>query len=191
MDFSGRLKIFEDPDFGRFYGTALASYTYGRNLDTGDPRNCNFFAAGNPPTIGSVYADQLCYLLADAQKKGDGLYNIMPINTRLGIEHKLGGWTNGVELVVVGAKNHVSVQRNELHTPAYTLVNLRSSYEWSNLRLDFAIENIANTLYYPALGGFYITGYKAWTNTGLSPFSIPSPVAGMGRNIVAGLTVKF
>jgi len=191
VDFSGRFKILDDPHFGRFYGTALVNYTYGRNLDTGDPHNCNFFAAGNPSTLGSVYADQLCYIAANAQKKGDGLYNIMPINTRLGLEHKLGSWTNGLELVVVGAKTHVSVQRNELHTPAYTLVNLRSNYEWSNIRLDFAIENVANSLYYPALGGFYITGYKAWTNTGFSPFSIPSPVAGMGRNIVAGLTVKF
>lgn len=191
VDFSGRMKLLDDPDWGRVYGTALASYTYGRNLDTGDPRSCNFFASANPPTLASVYADQLCYLITNAQRKGDGLYNIMPINTRLGVEHKLGGLSSALELQIVGAKTHVSVQRNELQTPAYALLNFRSSYEWSNYRLDFAVENIANSLYYPALGGFYITGYKAWTNTGLSSFPLPSPVPGMGRNFVAGLTVKF
>lgn len=191
VDFSGRMTLFEDPELGRISGTALASYTYGRNLDTGDPRTCFNFGSSNPTNMAAVNADQLCYLVTNLQRKGDGLYNIMPINTRLGLEHRLGGWTNGVELVVVGAKTHVSVQRNELMTPAYALVNLRSSYEWSNMRLDFAIENLANTGYYPALGGFYMTGYKVWTNTGFTAFSIPSPVPGMGRNFVAGLTVKF
>jgi iron complex outermembrane receptor protein len=76
-------------------------------------------------------------------------------------------------------------------TPAYTLFNFRSSYEWQNFRVDFAIENLTNTLYYPALGGFNMGGYIFWTNYNFSRFPVPSAVPGTGRNIVAGLTVKF
>ncbi|WP_363349554.1 hypothetical protein [Methylocystis echinoides] len=115
----------------------------------------------------------------------------MPINARVGLEHKLGGWTNAFEVYTVGAKTHVSVQRAEQMTPAYTLFNFRSSYEWQNFRVDFAIENLTNTLYFPALGGFNMAGYMVWTNYNYSRFPVPSPVPGMGRNVIAGLTVKF
>lgn len=189
FDLSGRLKLADVPDVGRFTATAMVNYVYGRNLDTGNVQNCGAFAASSRPTPAAVAYDQACYLLAP--KRGDGLYNIMPLNARFGIEHKLGGWSSGVELQLVDSKSHVSIQRNELRTPGYALLNLRTSYEWENLRFDLAIENVTDQRHYPPLGGFYITGYKAWTNTGVSPFAIPSPVPGVGRNFIAALTVKL
>ena len=39
---------------------------------------------------------------------------------------------------------------------AYALFNLRSSYEWKSIRVDFGIENLVNTLYYLPLGGAYL-----------------------------------
>jgi iron complex outermembrane receptor protein len=120
----------------------------------------------------------------------------MPLNARFSVEHRLGGLLSALELQWVDRKSHVSTQRNELQTPGYALLNFRTSYEWENFRLDFAIENLANTFYYPALGGFYMTGYKVWTNRGgnantYAPFGPVGPVPGPGRNIIAGLTVKF
>jgi iron complex outermembrane receptor protein len=191
VDASARAKLLDDPVVGKVHGNVVASYTYGRNLDTGDPRACGATTYANPLTLAAFAANQNCYLAAEAARKGDALYNIMPITARLWLEHQLGGWSNAIELNVVGAKTHVSVQRNELWTPAYALLSFRSSYAWDNFRIDFAVENLADTLYYPALGGFYYTGYKVWTNTGLTSFPLPSPVPGMGRNFIAGLTVKF
>jgi len=57
---------------------------------------------------------------------GVNLYHVMPINAKLALDHTLGGWTNGIELQMVGAKDQVSQVRNELTTPAYALVNLRA-----------------------------------------------------------------
>lgn len=60
---------------------------------------------------------------------GVDLYHIMPINAKLALDHRLGSWTNSVELQLVGAKDQIGQVRNELKTSAYALVNLRSGYQ--------------------------------------------------------------
>ena len=192
FDLNGRLKFYDDPEYGRVQATGVVNYTYGLDLDAGNPQYCN--ATTGPYkylTTQSFVQNQQCYLLANAMRQGDGLYHMMPLNGRLALEYKLGGWSSAFEVNVVASKTHVSVQRVEQQTPAYGLVNLRSSYEWQNLRLDFAVENLVNSLYYPALGGFNMANYMVWTNFNYSQLPVPSPVAGMGRNVIAGLTVKF
>lgn len=192
FDLNGRLKFYEDPEYGRIQATGVVNYTYGLDLDAGNPQYCNATSNLNPNvTTQSYVQNQQCYLLANAMRQGDGLYHMMPLNGRLALEYKLGGWSSAFEVNVVAAKTHVSVQRVEQQTPAYGLVNLRSSYDWQNLRVDFAVENLVNTLYYPALGGFNMANYMVWTNFNYSRLPVPSPVAGMGRNVVAGITVKF
>ncbi|RTL83019.1 MAG: TonB-dependent receptor [Hyphomicrobiales bacterium] len=170
-DLSGRLKLLEDPAFGRFDGTIVANYAYGQNLEMGQVQNCAFF-------------DNACYAYANAFVRGHtGLYHIMPFNTRIGLEHKYGGWFSGADVQIVAGKNVVSVPRYEQITNGYALLNLRTGYEWSNLRIDLGVQNVTNTLYTLPLGGFYFSGYKrAGANSG---------VPGMGRNFYAGLTVKF
>lgn len=148
FDVSGRTKLFETPDVGRFTLSGVIGYVYGENLD-----------------------------------RGDGLYHIMPLNARFALEHKLGGWTNAVELQLVDSKTHVSTARNELKTPSYALVNLRSSYEWDIFRIDLGITNVADVRYYSPLGGFDYADYKKT--------SVFGAVAGPGRSFYAGLTVKF
>lgn len=126
---------------------------------------------------------QFAYVNGKNLDTGDNLYHIMPVNGRIGLEQKLGDWTSLVETQMVGAKSNVQSLRLEQTTPAYTLVNWRASYTWKNLRFDLGVENIFDKNYALPLGGFDYTYYKAT--------STRRPVPGPGRNVYAGLTVKF
>lgn len=118
---------------------------------------------------------------------GDDLYNIMPLNAKLTLTQKLGGWDNGVELVMVDAKSKVADARNEIKTPGYGLVNLRASYTWKQTRVDFGVENLFDKFYSLPLGGAY-TGQG--TTMGLAlPWNVAVP--GMGRSLYAGVNYKF
>jgi iron complex outermembrane receptor protein len=82
--------------------------------------------------------------------------------------------------------------RNEVATPGYGLLNLRASYSWPMLRLDFGIENLLDRFYTLPLGGAYL-GQGTTMTTG-PVGSVPrwgQAVPGMGRSIYAGVTVKF
>lgn len=119
---------------------------------------------------------------------GDGLYNIMPLNAKLALTQKMGGWDNGIELVMVKAKNDISEVRNEIKTPGYSLVNLRGSYSWKTVRLDFGVENLFDKFYYLPTGGAY-TGQGGTMSMNGIPWGIAVP--GMGRSIYAGVNMKF
>ena len=124
---------------------------------------------------------------------GDGLYNVMPLNAKLALTHRLSGWDNAVELVMVKGKEDGSSARNEMDTPGYALVNLRGSYAWKQMRLDFGVENLFDKLYYHPLGGAY-TGQGTTMSSSTTAVTTPkwgTPVPGPGRSIYAGLTVKF
>jgi iron complex outermembrane receptor protein len=123
---------------------------------------------------------------------GDDLYNIMPLNARLTLTHRLGGWDNGIELVLVKAKNDVSAVRNEVATPGYSLVNLRASHAWKQVRVDFGIENLFDRRYNLPLGGAYLGQGTTMTSQAIG--IVPRwgvAVPGMGRSLYAGLNVKF
>ncbi|MGE5469268.1 MAG: TonB-dependent receptor [Bacteroidota bacterium] len=139
----------------------------------------------------------LGYVNGKNRTTGDHLYNIMPINARLALEHRLGRWTNTVEEQLVSAKDDVSRVRSETKTTGYTLLNLRSSYEWKNLRFDLGLENVFDKQYSLPLGGAYI-GQGAtmslgvasnWTATGRPPYGYTVP--GMGRSLYAGVNIRF
>ncbi|MGJ5046473.1 TonB-dependent receptor [Bradyrhizobium oligotrophicum] len=135
---------------------------------------------------------------------GSGLYNIMPINGKLTLTHRLDGWDSGLELVMVGRKSDVSVARNELKTPGYSLVNLRSNYTWQKLRISFGVENLFNKLYYLPLGGAYVgegasmsfnkeAGTIAATGGGVSGTATMwgTAVPGPGRSFYLGANLEF
>jgi iron complex outermembrane receptor protein len=119
---------------------------------------------------------------------GNDLYNIMPLNAKLTLTHKVGAWDNGIELVAVRTKNHVSDVRNEVTTAGYSLVNLRASYAWQQVRVDVGIENLFDKFYSQPLGGAYV-GQGATMGINSIPWGVP--VTGIGRSIYTGLTVKF
>ena len=117
----------------------------------------------------------------------DDLYNIMPLNLKLALNHRLGGWANTLELQLVEAKTHVQAVRKELETAGYGLLNFYSSYSWQHVRLDVGIENLLDKDYDYPLGGAYV-GQGATMGTGVM---WGTAVPGMGRSINTSLTVNF
>ncbi len=126
------------------------------------------------------------YVNGENLDTGDTLYHMMPLNAQLTLNHQLGNWSNAVQLTLVNDKSDVNALRHEPTTPGYGLVDLRSSYQWQNVRFDVGVENLFDKLYYPPLGGVDWADYAAEGRTGLI-----SPVPGQGRSFNAGVTVTF
>lgn len=119
---------------------------------------------------------------------GDHLYNIMPPNATLGLEQRHGAWSAGVELVAVAAKSRVSAVRNEMRTPGYALVNLRASYEWAALKLEFGVDNAFNRFHAPPLGGAYLGQGRSMTSAGI-PWGVTVP--GPARSLYGSIQLTL
>ena len=118
----------------------------------------------------------------------DELYNIMPLNGTFTLTHKLAGWDNGVEVILVDAKDDGSDVRNEIETSGYGLVNLRASHSWKQVRIDFGVENLFDKFYELPTGGAY-TGQGSTMQINGIPWGVAVP--GMGRSLYAGVKVSF
>ena len=119
------------------------------------------------------------YVHGENADTGVSLYHMMPWNGRLAITHTLGGWTNSIEVYAVAGKHNVDTARNEMETDGYALLNLATSYEWDNVRVDLGIKNVLDTYFEDPLAGHYY-------------FASPRDnVPGEGRSFNAGLTLKF
>jgi len=127
------------------------------------------------------------YTKGDNLDSKDGLYNMMPLNGKLTLSQHLNVWNNAIEVVMVDDKNDVSTLRNELKTAGYTLVNLRSRYQWQSVRLDFGAENLFDVSYQLPTGGAYTGEGNTMSVTGVPLLSIP----GKGRNLYVGVNVQF
>jgi len=130
----------------------------------------------------------LNYTRGENRDTGSDLYNIMPLNAKLALTHKTGGWNNAVEVIGVARKDDTSAVRNEIQTAGYSLTHLRGSYSWSNVRVDFGVENLFDKFYYLPTGGTY-TGQGMTMGINSIPWGIAVP--GMGRSFYAGVNVKF
>ena len=130
----------------------------------------------------------LSYVNGKNRTTGDHLYNIMPLNARVALTQRLGAWTTSAELQVVDGKTRVNAERNELTTAGYGLVNLRASYEWKQVRLDFGIDNLFDRFYNHPHGGAYVGQGRTMAGTAV-PWGVRVP--GMGRSFNVGVTVKF
>lgn len=130
----------------------------------------------------------LNYARGENRTTGDNLYNIMPLNTKLAVVHRLGKLTNTVEGQLVNAKTQISQVRNEVKTDGYGLLNLRSSYEWKVFRLDAGIENLLDKFYSQPLGGAYV-GQGATMSGNAIPWGIPVP--GPRRAFYVALTLTI
>jgi iron complex outermembrane receptor protein len=136
----------------------------------------------------------LNYTRGENRDTGDDLYNIMPLNAKLAVGQKQGGWDNAVELIAVAGKHNVSDVRNEIKTPGYGLTNLRASYTWKQVRLDFGVENLFDKMYYLPQGGAYLGQGRTMSinpPAGDGMFGWGTAVPGMGRSIYTGVNIKF
>lgn len=142
-----------------------------------------YFPLLNNSAIGDLkMTGVLSYVRGKNLDTDDNLYQIMPLNAKLALVQRSGAWTNTLEGIFVDAKTKVSQVRNELETSGYGLLNLRSSYEWKQLRVDVGVENLFNRSYDPPLGGAYL---------GQRPMVYGTAVPGMGRSVYAGLNLRF
>ena len=130
----------------------------------------------------------LNYVRGKNRTTHDNLYNIMPLNLKLALVQRLGGWTNTAEVQWVADKKHISQVRNEMQTDSYALFNLRSSYEWKQVRLDLGVDNVFDRFYAMPLGGAYVGQGASMTTNGI-PWGVPIP--GMGRSFNLALNVRF
>jgi len=121
---------------------------------------------------------------------GRNLYHLMPVNGQLALDHRLGGWSNGLEISAVAGKTQVDTTRGEPTTPGYALVNLRTAYDWEAVTLSFGIENLFNKQYYEPLGGVDYKDYR-YTHASSTMSGAYPALAGIGRSFNAGVTVKF
>src|SRR5690606_27012903 len=113
----------------------------------------------------------------------DNLYHIMPANTKLILEQTRNAWTNVAELQLVAHKSRVQELRLEEESSGYALVNLRTAYDWKNVRIDAGISNLFDRFHYLPLGGVSIA---EWKNSGYLG-SVPGP----GRSFDVGVTLKY
>lgn len=146
-------------------------------------------------TIGDLgLKGRLSYAHGKNRATGEGLYNIVPLNAKLTLTHARGGWDNALEVVMVSGKSNVSTVRKEIDTPPYSLVNVRASYRWKHVRLDFGVENLFDRLYYLPNGGPYLGQGTTMTTSGLATGSVPAwgtAVPGPGRSVYIGVTYNF
>ncbi|MCX8474780.1 MAG: TonB-dependent receptor [Sphingomonas sp.] len=114
---------------------------------------------------------------------GGALYHQMPFHAKLRFDHKLGGWESHAALAWVADKTRVDATRNEPRTDGYALVNLGTSYGWSNLRLSLDVENLLDAAYDLPLGGVSLGDYRASGEVRRVP--------GRGRSVNLGMSVRF
>ncbi|MBU3590465.1 TonB-dependent receptor plug domain-containing protein [Polynucleobacter sp. 78F-HAINBA] len=120
---------------------------------------------------------------------GGNLYNIMPLNGKIGFVQYLGAnWTNTVEAQFVAAKTNLNAVRNEIATGGYSLYNLRASYDDKKYRVNFGIENLLNKLYALPQGGAYLGQGNTMSMNGVA---WGTGVAGMGRTLYVSANMKF
>jgi iron complex outermembrane recepter protein len=129
-------------------------------------------------TLGYVHGRDL--------DSGTNLYHMMPLNGLLALEQHVAGWTNAVEVQMVGSKTLVDDLRLEPETAGYLLVNLRTAYEWKNLRVDVGVTNLFDRFYSLPLGGVNFDNYMASGWMGRI-----GPLAGQGRSFNIGVTQTF
>ena len=130
----------------------------------------------------------LSYVDGENVRTHDDLYNIMPLNMKVSLEHERGRWTTVLESDIVARKRHVSAVRNEMETSGYALVNWRTSYQMPALRIDVGIDNLIDRAYRPPLAGAYVGQGRTMSGTGV-PYGITVP--GMGRSFYTGVTYSF
>ena len=143
--------------------------------------------------LGNFSTHSVLSYVRGERMDGGNLYHMMPFNTKFSLDHERKGWQNALEMQFVDSKDDVQAIRNETQTPSYILMNARTGYEWNKMRFDVGLDNVLDKQYYAPLGGAYLGDRFGMNPTGAVGTTVPwgRNVAGMGRSVYVGLSVKF
>jgi iron complex outermembrane receptor protein len=115
------------------------------------------------------------------------LYHVMPLHGTMALEHDFGAWSSALTFHTVARNTAVDPIRLQPPTAGYALVDIRTAYEWRNLRLDFGISNLLDRQYASPLGGTWQSALYPPGFTGATFRPLPA----MGRSLDTGFSVKF
>jgi iron complex outermembrane receptor protein len=146
------------------------------------------YALSNTPEVGVFrLTGSGGFVRGDDLSTQTNLYHMMPLHGTIGLEHQRGQWSSALEFRAVDRKTQVDTTRLEPQTPSYTILNLRTAYQWRSVRFDLAITNLLDREYENPLGGtwqsdLYRPGYPG-------PTFHPLPAS--GRSFDTGVTVRL
>lgn len=120
---------------------------------------------------------------------GQPLYNTMPPNLRLSLQHRQGPWQGTLEWLAVSAKTRVSPVRNEVATAGYGLVNLRGSWQRGQWRVDAGIDNLFDRLHALPTGGLYLAQGRTMGINAI-PHGIAVPGPGRSFNLALSWSMQ-
>ena len=132
---------------------------------------------------GTDLTGSLAFVHGQNLSDGRPLYHQMPLDVKLGIQHRQGKLEAGLEAEWVAEKTRVDLTRNEPRTNDYALVNLRLAYNLGIVRISVEAENLFDEGYDLPLGGISLGDYKA---TG-----VRRAVPGRGRSVNFGVSASF
>ena len=117
------------------------------------------------------------------------LYNLMPANLSLGLNHAKNNWKNSFVVKLVDKKDKVDTVRQERETSSFAVADFYTSYQLQSFEIAGSIENIFDRMHDNPLGGEYI-GQGATMSNGLSRIN-GSQVPGIGRSINISIAYLF
>ncbi len=189
VDAQGRYAFLPESAAGGFALKASLAYVRGVGQDGGRGMPCPY----NNTIPGGIYICQGEGWALDGIQAPDkvNLYHMMPLHGTLALEHNLdtewGSFSNYLGVELVDRKTTVAKTYNEPQTPGYVLLNLKTGYQYKQLKLDLGVDNLLDKQYYHPLGGVYIYAAKPGR---YSPDSLP-PVPAMGRSVFVSVNLEF
>ena len=117
------------------------------------------------------------------------LYNLMPANLSIGLNHAKNNWLNSFVVKLVDKKDKVDTVRQERETSSFVLVDFYTSYQLQSFEIAGSIENIFDRMHDNPLGGEYI-GQGATMSTGVSR-ATGTQTPGIGRSINISIAYLF
>ena len=117
------------------------------------------------------------------------LYNLMPANLSLGLNHAKNNWKNSFVVKLVDKKDKVDTVRQERETSSFAVADFYSSYQLQSFEIAGSIENIFDRMHDNPLGGEYI-GQGATMSTGVSR-ATGTQTPGIGRSINISIAYLF
>uniref|UniRef100_UPI00102B92C2 TonB-dependent receptor n=1 Tax=Candidatus Magnetaquicoccus inordinatus TaxID=2496818 RepID=UPI00102B92C2 len=116
-----------------------------------------FLPLFSSPAYGEFSANAtINYVRGKNDVTDDNLYNIMPLNGKIALDHQRESWGSALEWQLVDGKADTSTTRKEVQTAGYGLLNLKSHYEWQQWRFGVGIDNILDQYYEHPLAGRYL-----------------------------------